>query len=805
MRHKFFTLMITALFFAFSANAQVDMAPSKSGKVDLNTERITNTMPTGLKSGKLDYISESFDTEIPATWTIVNNGAGSGWLWASGTPYIDSDAAGSGVHESAELQSPAVDVTGAGVLNLAFDSYYNNIGDDRAYVDVWNGTEWITLEEYDADHGTGATDMMHFEYDVTDHINADFQVRFNYDDMDAWAWYWYIDNVVVFEPEDNDLGANAVTPGGVVMTGSTITPTVTIENYGALAQSTYDITLVSDPAGYDETISDPGNIDPGSTLTVDFPDWAPDDGIYTLTATVVLTDDANPGNDVATSEIEVRGVGFGDVAYTFTTEAAGCPGIETDGTHIYTVYWNPGTAGRNFDKYTMDGTFVEEFEITGVSAVRDMAYNPNTGYFYGAAADASLFELDLDAQTLENTITIPTDSRAILYDDDDDTFWANNWASDLTEFDITGTATGNTIAVESMYGAAYDNWTDPANPTIWAFTSDGGTPANTIIEYNMDGTLTGREIDPSIVPGFDAGIGGGLASFEVDGVAYLAANIQQDPNLVAVFYLTEPDTEMYTVTFTVDDGADPIEGANINVAGADLTTGVNGEATIDLTDGEYYYTVTMEGYAEAYDTINVAGEAISETVSLNPVYSVTFNVDMRDAIVNGDFDPAMDTLIDAGSMNGWMEPGMDTTMFMHDMDEDSIYTLEMHLTDGDYEYKYFNGAGWDGGEWEGGDNRMFTVAGAAVVLDDVWGQEVGIGNTAEALDFNIYPNPTNGLLHIEVDGNSKVSITNAIGQTIKKVEINGHSTLDLTNNAPGVYFIRIASENKVATKRVIVQ
>ncbi|HKK57886.1 MAG TPA: T9SS type A sorting domain-containing protein, partial [Salinivirga sp.] len=194
-----------------------------------------------------------------------------------------------------------------------------------------------------------------------------------------------------------------------------------------------------------------------------------------------------------------------------------------------------------------------------------------------------------------------------------------------------------------------------------------------------------------------------------------------------------------------------------------------------------------------------------DDVMFQALYPVTFNVDMSDAIIDGDFDPTMDTVIVAGSMNGWMEPGMDSTMFMHDMDEDSIYTVEMYLTDGDYEYKYFNGAGWNGGEWEGGDNRMFTVAGAAVVLDDLWAEGVGIDNIAEALDFNIYPNPTNGVLHVEVVGTNQVTIINAIGQVVNTVKVDGHSTLDLSNNATGVYFIRISDGNKVATKRVIVQ
>ncbi len=467
--------LVFAMIFAFAATAQVDDAANKTEKVDLNTTSISTGLATGPRSGKLDYLNETFDTEIPATWTIVNNGTGNGWLWTGGTPYIDSDAAGSSAHESAELQSPVVAASGAGTLTLAFDSYYDNIGSDRAYIDVWDGSAWVTLEEFSTDHGTSSSDMVHFEYDISAYASDDLQIRFNYDDWNSWAWYWYIDNVVIFEPEDNDLGVTSVNPSGMIISGSTFTPTVTIENFGLLAQSTYDITLVSDPAGYDETISDPGTIDPGTTLTVYFPEWTPADGTYNLTGTVILTGDGNPGNDTYTSTIEVREPAFGDLVYAFDAVDPSCPGIETDGNNIYLTYWKD-IAPHPFAKYDMAGNFIEYIDIAGVQEVRDLAYNPNTGFFYGAAANTSLFELDLDAQTLENTITIPTDSRAICYDDDDDTFWANNWDTPATEFDITGTATGNTMSVTSQYGMAYDNWTDPSNPTIWSFQSDAGSP-----------------------------------------------------------------------------------------------------------------------------------------------------------------------------------------------------------------------------------------------------------------------------------------------------------------------------------------
>jgi len=637
---KLFTFLI-AIVICVAANSQVD-AVSKSGKIDLNTKFVKSELKSGPRSSRANYVNETFDTAIPATWTINNTGTGSlpGWYWLAtnasfpftGFAVINSDVNGNGNLTEGTLTTPIFNCSAAAVVNLEFDVRYNDItvgGEDLFQVDVWDGTAWQNVIDWDADHGTaGAAE--HVNIDISLYKNAACKVRFFYTDASAWDWYAGIDNVVIFEPEANDLGAISVSPSGAVTTGSTITPTVKIKNFGSASQSTYNVTLVSTPAGYNQTVSNPGAIAAGAELVVNFPAWTPADGDYTLTATVVLTGDAEAGNNVATSQIEVRGIGFGDLIHSFSTFAGGCPGIETDGNNIYTVYWDPSVALRNFDKYTMDGVFVEEFAIPGVSAVRDMAYNPNTGYFYGSAVSTSLFEMDLANKTLISTITIPIGAaaRAILYDDDDNTFWSNNWASPVIEFDMTGVATGRSMVITSSYGLAYDNWTDPANPTFWVFTSDSGTPVNTLVEYEMDGTATGRQIDPSIVPGFSAGIGGGLASYEEGGYSYLLANIQQSPNLIAIFCLTAPLIDTYSATFTVTDGTDPIQGANVVVATLSVNgnTDASGQLVIaDVAPGTYSYSVSATGYVPYDGTFVVVDQDITIPVVLVSTDIAEFN------------------------------------------------------------------------------------------------------------------------------------------------------------------------------------
>jgi hypothetical protein len=93
MKRKLLMTFIAAFIFV-GVNAQsLGKAPIKnsdpniesemrSGKIDLNTKFISSDLKTGLNKGKLTYISETFDSEIPGTWTVNNTGTGSlpGWF-----------------------------------------------------------------------------------------------------------------------------------------------------------------------------------------------------------------------------------------------------------------------------------------------------------------------------------------------------------------------------------------------------------------------------------------------------------------------------------------------------------------------------------------------------------------------------------------------------------------------------------------------------------------------------------------------------------------------------------------------------
>ena len=155
------------------------------------------------------YLQENFDADIPATWTVTDAGGATGDSWISGlqggvnslngsnVAIADSDANGNGVELLETLTSPIFDTTGAVLLYLDFDQFYNNGGGDSSIVEVFDGTNWVEVLNQTADAGAfNAPDTQHI--DITAYSNANMQIRFIYNDGNIWAWYWLLDNILVY-------------------------------------------------------------------------------------------------------------------------------------------------------------------------------------------------------------------------------------------------------------------------------------------------------------------------------------------------------------------------------------------------------------------------------------------------------------------------------------------------------------------------------------------------------------------------------------------------------------------------------
>jgi hypothetical protein len=84
--------------------------------------------------------------------------------------------------------------------------------------------------------------------------------------------------------------------------------------------------------------------------------------------------------------------------------------------------------------------------------------------------------------------------------------------------------------------------------------------------------------------------------------------------------------EKNKVTFSVNDGKNPLEDADINCDGYDLSTNNEGQASLFLDNDSYKYTASKPGYTKITDTIKVNSDTTIH-VNLTPtIYNVEFDV-----------------------------------------------------------------------------------------------------------------------------------------------------------------------------------
>jgi len=102
-----------------------------------------------------------------------------------------------------------------------------------------------------------------------------------------------------------------------------------------------------------------------------------------------------------------------------------------------------------------------------------------------------------------------------------------------------------------------------------------------------------------------------------------------------------------------------------------------------------------------------------------PPIEVIMNVDMHGSgITTG--QPVYLAGNFGGIYGSWKEPGSNLANELTDTDNDSVYSLTMNLVEGSYQFKFFKGATWAGGEWNGDPNRSVTVS-ADIALTYKWG------------------------------------------------------------------------------------
>jgi hypothetical protein len=127
--------------------------------------------------------------------------------------------------------------------------------------------------------------------------------------------------------------------------------------------------------------------------------------------------------------------------------------------------------------------------------------------------------------------------------------------------------------------------------------------------------------------------------------------------------------------------------------------------------------------------------------------------------------------------------------------------------------------------WSGTDDAYYTYNDLAPTgSGDDFSQEVGaligimpaykglgVAKVSNNTSLKVYPNPSNGIFNVELEsvtGNPQISVYNVLGQEVYTSKItNVQTSLNLSNQAKGVYMYRILNENgdSISTGRLIIQ
>jgi hypothetical protein len=262
----------------------------------------------------LELVNESFEEPFPPDgWTVLSSGQGPQWNRTDAQAHSGAWSAvvfygGASQNQDEWLVTPPLDTRGLSELRLEWWEaalYWHPL-----YADYHEILYSITVPDDPAaftpllhmtpqDHVIGGMDGAPVVLDLADLIGQEtLYLALRY--VGTAGDIWYVDDVRCYQPEERDVGINAVGPDhGWFRVGEAFPPTVTLENYGGEAvDCLVELTVAVNGTLEDTQQLTAAGLMPGEVRVMTFPaHQAGTAGWYDLAASVTLEGDADPGND----------------------------------------------------------------------------------------------------------------------------------------------------------------------------------------------------------------------------------------------------------------------------------------------------------------------------------------------------------------------------------------------------------------------------------------------------------------------------------------------------------------------------
>jgi len=500
-------------------------------------------------------------------------------------------------------------------VKLKYDYFLSNFGTTNVNtlaVELWNGATWSTLKTYTNQNGnipwtTETVDIT----SITD--KPAFQIRFHAAGADSYDINnWNIDNISLYSTDGTNgpnpcvLGYNfylnnvliAYTPDTIynIPANQVVYNTVYTACVKAIYGSGYSnpicVTFTSRFLYPARDLTATG-IECSTYLTWKKP-VTQTDAPQIISITPKQVDASSPADlspfAIVTSPSNVdNSTALWDMMFAWPTTTNQETAVVCIGSSIYTCRWAGGpTWFYQYDKTT--GVQTSTFDIPGISACRDFAFDGTNAYVTGYTSTIS--KLDLTAHTVVSTLatTGVGNIRHIAYDPVNNGFWCGDWTTMFLVSATTGSVIATGPAVTNAYGSAYD--ADPTGPFLWVHAQNG---ANTdeLEQFKITGTtLTSTGVIKNIgtLAGFPTGgSAGGLETVTNAGKFGLLGAVQNQNWIYAVELRTDNGGGGGTGTTPVG-----LKGYNVYRDGAKIKT-------IMSPDTLFYYDYNLNPGTYKYD------------------------------------------------------------------------------------------------------------------------------------------------------------------------------------------------------------
>ena len=189
--------------------------------------------------------NEDFATGIPASWQNIDNTSNGGgtWEWIndSGDQFVVFDSDGQGndnIPENADLISPAINCSSASFVAVSFLSsftqFQSSVG--TASISTDGGSTWTAFYTVNTSIGVIVLE------DITAAAAGKADVRFKFNFVGNWDYFWIIDDFSVYTPSSKDFSCYDISTGLYNdIADSPISIAGSLENRGSETITSFDI------------------------------------------------------------------------------------------------------------------------------------------------------------------------------------------------------------------------------------------------------------------------------------------------------------------------------------------------------------------------------------------------------------------------------------------------------------------------------------------------------------------------------------------------------------------------------------